>query len=165
MFIYAADGSVAGAVAPAWARDARGLPVPSRYELDGNVLTQVVEHTAADAYPVVADPWLGINLFRSVTTGYYQGFIKISAGLSWWGYAIFEPLNASGKLILKTAGWDELKRRQPVVTWRPSIRQQYDCHVLGGHIWAGAGTTWDLESVRRDFPGWVWSVGSHRCNW
>ncbi|WP_426621503.1 hypothetical protein [Microbacterium sp. As-52] len=45
-----------------WAVDANGAAVPTRYEVDGTQLVQVVEHTARDvAYPVVADPtyWWG----------------------------------------------------------------------------------------------------------
>ena len=53
-----ADGTVAFVVAPAWARDANGRDVPTHYEVDGSVLTQVVDHPSAEnlAYPVVADP-------------------------------------------------------------------------------------------------------------
>ncbi|WP_186315334.1 DUF2599 domain-containing protein [Curtobacterium sp. BH-2-1-1] len=38
-----------------WALDAAGADVSTRYEVDGNVLTQVVDHKGA-SYPVVADP-------------------------------------------------------------------------------------------------------------
>lgn len=38
-----------------WAVDAAGTDVPTRYEVHGNVLTQVVQHANA-TYPVVADP-------------------------------------------------------------------------------------------------------------
>jgi hypothetical protein len=55
-----ADGTVLLAAAAPWATDAEGAAVPTRYEVDGSTLTQVVDHTAVDAaYPVVADPiWL-----------------------------------------------------------------------------------------------------------
>ena len=49
---------VVNRVAPAWARDADGKPVPTRYELRGSDLVQVVEHTTGNfRYPVTADPW------------------------------------------------------------------------------------------------------------
>ncbi len=41
---------------PAWAKDANGAPVPTRYEIEGNTLVQVVDFTADTAFPVVADP-------------------------------------------------------------------------------------------------------------
>lgn len=55
----AADGAAlqVGQIAPAWARDATGKRVPTRYEVSGSTLTQVVEHQGA-SYPVVADPKL-----------------------------------------------------------------------------------------------------------
>lgn len=43
---------------PAWAKDASGQDIPTFYSVDGNTLTQVVEHQSADdvVYPIVADP-------------------------------------------------------------------------------------------------------------
>ena len=44
-------------VAAPWAVDAEGRAVPTRFELRGGVLTQVVDHRVGDfAYPIVADP-------------------------------------------------------------------------------------------------------------
>lgn len=59
------NGSVILLVAPPWAADATGKAVPTRYELEGATLTQVVEHSPEFSYPIVADPWMGIQLFRS----------------------------------------------------------------------------------------------------
>lgn len=42
---------------PAWAVDAKGLPVRTWYELRDKTLVQVVEHGKDSAYPVVADPF------------------------------------------------------------------------------------------------------------
>lgn len=55
-----------GMVAPAWARDARGREVPTKYEVNGLLLTQVVSHQdRALAYPITADPavrhWWGFG--------------------------------------------------------------------------------------------------------
>ncbi len=55
------DETIAAVVAPAWAKDANGKDIPTRYEIDGNRLIQNVEHVNINtvAYPVVADPiWL-----------------------------------------------------------------------------------------------------------
>lgn len=43
---------------PAWAQDAAGKSVPTRYTVQGDTLTQVVEHRdlAGVSYPIVADP-------------------------------------------------------------------------------------------------------------
>jgi len=49
---------VVNRVAPAWARDADGKAVPTRYELHGRDLVQVVEHATGNfRYPITADPW------------------------------------------------------------------------------------------------------------
>lgn len=52
-----ADGETVGTVDPAWAKDANGEAVPTRFEVAGTTLTQVVDHDSDDAYPVTADPW------------------------------------------------------------------------------------------------------------
>ncbi|WP_271396314.1 hypothetical protein [Neomicrococcus lactis] len=49
------DGSLAKVDTP-WARDAKGKAVPTRYEIRGNSLVQVVTPSSDTTYPVVADP-------------------------------------------------------------------------------------------------------------
>ena len=64
------DGAIKLAASPAWAIDAKGQPVPTWYEVDGDALVQVVDHTSVDdvAYPVVADPvWLAPWMVRCLT--------------------------------------------------------------------------------------------------
>jgi hypothetical protein len=68
--VLTADGGVAvinadpskpdGQIAPPWAQDANGTPVPTHYEIDGTTLIQVVEHRSGDyAYGITADPHWG----------------------------------------------------------------------------------------------------------
>ncbi|WP_102510011.1 hypothetical protein [Sanguibacter massiliensis] len=61
------DGSVlvldgeepVGMLAAPWATDAEGVSVPTRYEVEGSTLTQVVDHASGGfGYPVTADPWI-----------------------------------------------------------------------------------------------------------
>lgn len=56
--VTAVDGSglELGVFAPAWAVDANGEPVSTRYEISGSTLIQIVDHQGS-AYPVTADPW------------------------------------------------------------------------------------------------------------
>jgi hypothetical protein len=56
ILLFDAYGEPLGAIAAPWALDANGESIPTRYEVSGTTLTQVVEHTAKDAYPIVADP-------------------------------------------------------------------------------------------------------------
>ena len=61
------DGSLLTAAAAPWARDANGLNIPTRFEIDGNKLVQIVDHRDAKniSYPVVADPfWLAPAVVR-----------------------------------------------------------------------------------------------------
>lgn len=51
------DGETVNIIGSAWAKDADGVSVPTSYTVEGNVLTQHVNHSGA-AYPVVADPSL-----------------------------------------------------------------------------------------------------------
>lgn len=60
-FVGDDEGNVSMIIGAPWAKDANGNDVATRYEVSGNTLTQVVDFTAATAFPVVADPtvtWL-----------------------------------------------------------------------------------------------------------
>jgi len=53
-----ADGAPIAQLATPWARDANGRDVPTRFEIDGTTVVQVVEHRGAGfAYGITADPW------------------------------------------------------------------------------------------------------------
>lgn len=58
--IVGADDAVLGEIEAPWAKDANGKSVPTHYTLDGNQLTQTVDHAGA-AYPVVADPTVSLG--------------------------------------------------------------------------------------------------------
>jgi hypothetical protein len=66
--VVGADGQVVAGVAPAWALDADGQPVPTRYRIEGTTLVQVIDHHGA-AYPVVGDPNFGFFGVCDVFTG------------------------------------------------------------------------------------------------
>ncbi|MCJ1706463.1 hypothetical protein [Microbacterium sp. VKM Ac-2923] len=63
VIVLDSDGQEAAMVAPPWALDAEGRSIPTRYEIDGERLTQVVDTAAAAdvAYPVVADPGISVT--------------------------------------------------------------------------------------------------------
>ncbi len=55
--VFNADQDVIAAVLPPWAKDANSVSVPTHFEVDGNVLVQVVDFSGAGViFPVVADP-------------------------------------------------------------------------------------------------------------
>lgn len=160
-------------VAPAWAVDASGRRVPTRFQLDGDTLIQVVEHASGEFnYPIVADPWLGGNLFQWITRNNANN--NVSMSLSLWGHTVRYGAAqgggigavAAGQAIFYNAGWSELANNQSVVTTKATYRQQYDCHVLGAYYPKG-GPTWDLESSRGSRPNWLNDGGAftYSCNW
>lgn len=184
LFFYDASGAFIGGLAPAWAKGADGKAVQTRYEVRGTKVTQVVEHSSQDAYPVVADPWLGVNLFSYVRTNvrpYYRGKPVYTMELSVWGQTIYRgsavlglvtiPMGAGlsttylGYKIMTNEGWREVISRQPGAN-TASVQQQYVCHVRYGYPVIGSGWRWDLEAARPSNPNWTrTSVLSHRCNW
>ena len=54
--VFDKDMNVTAYVAPAWAKDATGVSVPTHYESEGNTLIQVVEPAVDSVFPIVADP-------------------------------------------------------------------------------------------------------------
>lgn len=51
------DGNLAATIPAPWAFDANERPVPTHFEMDGDSLVQVVNHSASTTtYPVLADP-------------------------------------------------------------------------------------------------------------
>lgn len=106
--IAGADGVALGRVESAWAFDANNAPVPTHFELDGTLLTQVVDHTSSGvAYPIVADPrvtwlWWGVaiklthaetvamanNYTPAYITAAFCGFIPVPLGNVACGVAV-----------------------------------------------------------------------------
>jgi hypothetical protein len=73
IMVYDATGQQVNYIQQAWATDASGRSVPTRYAVSGNVITQTVGHFGAQ-YPVTADPqtacgfgWCSIYFNRSET--------------------------------------------------------------------------------------------------
>lgn len=171
ILVFDAAGALVGGFEPAWAYDSAGNSVPTRYELDGSTLTQVVEHDANTMYPVIADPKYtsgvldksDVSSYSSKNPGY-----KVSAWLSGNGRWLL-GLDA---IAFSTLGWNILKKHHPGYVLRggkdaPTMKQQWDCHVLGGMLEWGS---FDLETGRKSLPNWITRVGtvwpaSKVCNW
>lgn len=160
-------GEFLGGLTPPWATDADGESLTTWYEVEGTQVTQVVKHRDTGAvYPVVADPWLGRDLFGY--TGYnrkgtWDRQVVVSAKLSGWGWYWYTT--GSGQAILHTAGWSELLRKRPQADDKATLKQQYKCHVVFGYaVWL-AGLHWDLEKARPNKTNWFTSAPRHKCNW
>ncbi len=161
-----ADGDFAGGVLPAWAKDANGADVPTHFEIDGGVLTQVVEHESSVAYPVVADPAVGGGLlagyWKNRPGGYsHKNGSQWSTHLSPWGAAVYVQ-GIVGNEIVKNQGWVEWAN-YPTTPVTATIEQQYKCHAQYGYaVWL-AGLWWDFETARGSNPNWFWNPQG--CNW
>lgn len=163
-------GDLVGGLAPPWARDAEGRSIDTWFELVDDGVVQVVAHQGQTdvEYPVIADPYLGRNLFSSTSLSGLascssQGclYYRINLNLSDWGVA-------SGTLVMLSNGWTEAKNRQPRVTRYTTSKDQYDCHAtyyLGSLVTNGRPErNWNLEENRkatRNSYTWL----RHSCNW
>lgn len=167
-----AEGDLLLMVAKPWATDAAGKAVPTHYEVDGSVVTQIVEHDASYTYPIVADPWLGVTLYHLWIRDTYSGDYRYSAWVTPQAVAV---LGLGGGIagyalwlaVMSGAGWDEWKATWPAITNKASLKQQYDCHVSAGIYGLPFTQAYNLERYRpnRTNGNWIAYVDIHRCNW
>lgn len=138
---YDNTGAFVAGVHKPWAIDATGAAVPTHFAVDGNRLTQFVEHDAAHAYPIVTDPWLGANLYGSVkATKTSQGYVLTTTPTA-WGAAYSGVAN----LPMWWAHADEVKNKVPKgYAWSLSLQEQLYCHIAGWPV--SANPSYDLES-------------------
>ena len=183
------DGETLGWVADPWARDSAGLKVPTHFEFDGEEVKQIVDHTSsAFTYPIIADPYLGLNLISNVSYVYPGNYPQPDLHIAvtpWMGTVysmsiVNTGFYANAVSVAMNAGWDEVigQIRQKYGTYAAnyvishiSYKQQYGCHAIGAPlIFASTVTgfdtrpTWDLEGFRApnaNFADWV----STRCTW
>lgn len=159
---FNADGSPAVFVAPPWARDANGESVTTSYTVQGHTLTQHVEVDADTEFPVVADPWAGVDLVASHTVTWAtessgSGW-KVNVNPTAWarGYTGHPLWTAIG-----AAGWDELRNKMTATNrakLNNSGRDQYICHMG----FAGFDAQWNMELWKpsKSLASWVASL----CN-
>jgi hypothetical protein len=154
--ITGADGEFIGGVAPAWAVDAKGAAVPTRYEVAGATLTQVIDHDGWEfSYPIVADPWLGIDLYGQPWISFVSQGYKVNVIPTAWGQVWAGPLTWF-------AHRDEVVSKLGSSSWRwtNTIQEQFYCHIAGLPF---SLPVYDLESWR-PFVGWAVSLAQYQCN-
>lgn len=147
-----ADGSWLGGVAAPWATDAVGRPVETRYVVDGQSFTQVVEAGSGAVYPIVADPWPGISLVSSTKWEYnstYKGY-TLKVYPTWWGrYGVWPTAAVATYWMIRSAFWSEVKAK----TWgtreeNTSMRDQLYCHIDFVRLKEPNRTSWNLDTWR-----------------
>ncbi|PPF32607.1 hypothetical protein [Pseudoclavibacter sp. AY1H1] len=167
--IYDAAGDLVGAVDVPWAKDDSGRDLPTHYVVDGDSLTQVVDHTSVEGtvYPVVADPNYTNSIFTKSTVSAYSASnpgYKVSAYISAYGRLLY----AGNSGQFSSVGWGILSSNHPgYINNKPTMYQQWRCHITGGFAEWGS---WDLETGRSNNPNWVTRIGtvwpaSKVCNW
>lgn len=136
--ILSADGGFLGGVAPAWAKDANGNDVSTRYEIDGTTLTQVVAHGTGIAYPVVADPWLGIDLIRR--TVWTSSMTTLQVFPTDWG--------RNAPIAARWAALAEVQTKTPGTREDSSpMKDQLLCH-FDARIYDPGKTSWNIDTFR-----------------
>lgn len=161
LLVVAADNSLIGVFAPPWAKDSDGVSVPTRYEVRGNRIVQIVEHTYGQfKYPVVADPYFGLMLIDHATWVYHSpdGWTFEVTPTAW------ARINA-GSLLAGWAGWDELYARYSCCGLNTNLngmRDQYICHQQIVAVTNPGKATWNIDEWRPDV-GYLQTVNSS-CN-
>jgi hypothetical protein len=135
----AETGEPVALIEPAWAKDANGAAVPTRYEIDGSTLTQVVDVDQNTAFPVVADP---------------------SVSKHWWGLELHFTKRETQAIAVSAGACATLLSFIPSV---PTTVIAGVCKVAT--VWAGAAVTYrKCVAVKRLWTGqvipWYWS-----CKW
>ncbi|MCI0156923.1 hypothetical protein KNO15_09480 [Leifsonia shinshuensis] len=91
-------GTATGFIPAPWAKDAKGNDVPTRFEVSGNVLTQVIDFTDETAFPVVADPTVTFGTYVDITMS--QATAKsINAGSAGTAIALLALAGPVGAII------------------------------------------------------------------
>jgi hypothetical protein len=157
--VFTADGEFVGGIDAPWATDANGSAVPTRFEVRGSSVFQVVDHQGAGfAYPIVADPWLGKALISKTV---WDGAILRVYPTDWavckhW-YSICAGYGA------RWAAWDEVQAKTPGTRENTSsMRDQLYCHFDVVRLVAPNKVSWNLDEVR---PAVNYaSMLANRCN-
>lgn len=130
LIILDAQGDFAGGIAPPWATDAEGTPVPTHFEYANGTLTQVVLHDDSYAYPIVADPYHGKDLLKYANVKFVSKGAIVNTTPTAYGRKMAAPTIHSYHVA-------ELKQRlgpnhyHRVDNKQGTIREQFLCHVFG----------------------------------
>ncbi|PPG20591.1 DUF2599 domain-containing protein [Rathayibacter toxicus] len=146
--ILDAAGKWVGGVKPAWARDAHGNAIRTHYGISGTTLIQIVDLSPSGiAYPVVADPWFGVDLIDHVTW--------VLGDPQWGPTAQVYPTDLGRNQLgagpeANEAAWGEaLDKGDRARLDHNNLHDQFTCHFLG-RIFTADKESWNLDSNRPD---------------
>ncbi len=139
-----------------WAFDANRKRVRTHFEFSKGKLSQYVFHDSTNfKYPIIADPWIGIDLYHLPWTSPTSQGYKINVKPTLWGLA----MTSSGTWF---AHRDEVvtKLKNQARLWSNTIQEQFYCHIAG----SPAGyPEYNMESWSPLVP-WYISLVSYKCN-
>ncbi|WP_168916505.1 hypothetical protein [Microcella flavibacter] len=121
------SGNVLNAIAPPWAVDANGEPVPTRYEVVGSSIIQVVDHVGFE-YPVVADPRVACDaIFCTLEFTWAETFTASETAL-----AAGTVLCGGATLLAPIPGVVFACSAYAVAFWVTAVqaKNQYDCVAM-----------------------------------
>lgn len=143
------DQNIQAIFSSAWAIDANGKEIATHYEIRGNDLVQIINHLAEPmAYPVVTDPYLGVDLISSaIWRGSSFGNANMSVIPTVAGRLI-------GNTVARNYGWPEIRSKVNVHQWgnAAGLLDQYVCHVF-----LALEHEYNLEP-RRPNAGWLHTI-------
>ncbi|MDO4255326.1 MAG: DUF2599 domain-containing protein [Kocuria sp.] len=139
VLIKGSKGEYIASVATPWAKDAKGRALETHYSVQGDSIIQTISTDSRTEYPVVADPWLGINLIKRV--------VRTHDGT---GNRYMVHPTAYGRVapeIARFAAWNEAKSKG--VPDRSTLKNQFFCHydLRPAILFKGS---WNLEAWRAD---------------
>jgi hypothetical protein len=164
VFVLDSQGSMVGGFAAPWAVDNDGKAIPTHYEIRGNTVVQVVEHLTNNAsYPVVADPWFGVDLISSASWAYDTKNVGWTLRVVPTTWAKWQ----AGGYLPGVAGWNELYSKyknagRGIKRNLNGMRDQYICHQQVVAIRAPNKPSWNLDEWRADV-GYAATVNAS-CN-
>lgn len=152
-----AEGGLLGGIGAPWALDANKQPVPTHYEISGNSLTQIVDHSSANTYPVVADPWFGVALIQKVVWSYaFKNDPRLMVYPTAWGRIWAGP-------ALYDIQWSEVISKTTTYRSRANtydMKLQFLCHLnLGAQY---RKSSYNLDTILH--RGSAFEYTRHLCN-
>lgn len=156
VMIFDYKGYMLGGVSRPWAFDANRKPVRTHFEFSKGKLTQHIFHDAANyKYPIIADPWIGIDLYHLPFVSHPPQGYKINVKPTLWGLAMASP----GTWF---AHRDEVvtKLKNQAKLWTNTIHEQFYCHIAGSPL---GYPEYNMESWSPLVP-WYISLVSYKCN-
>ncbi|WP_170285562.1 DUF2599 domain-containing protein [Microbacterium rhizomatis] len=147
--VVGGDGTVLYGILAPWAVDATGAAVDTKYVLEGTALVQVVDHSAASKYPVVADPWLGGTWVQE--WAWYSGIVRIALTPT-----TFAQWACPGNVVC-AAAWQgavqselagvQINAANKDKVNRATTGNQIGCHMVVGPL----KSPWNLETDKPDY--------------